>query len=107
MYQTNEKCKFCSSEYKFIQKEYELRTRWKKHNSYVIDNLLVMECKVCGHSKLPESSEVIVNGLRSLIREQIGGEPSYSEEETYKELHSHPQSHPLQSIKGFFKKVIG
>jgi len=48
-----------------------MRTRNPNKPEIVIENLEVLECTICPHTELTESSELLVSMMRQKIREEI------------------------------------
>jgi len=94
------KCSNCrNDEFKNVTRQHVVKTRHAEKQEMVIENLPVHECKVCGETIIPESSEKFIELIRTKIRQEM-------EQLVEEENEAYPQVN-LSRIKDVFRKLIG
>ncbi|PGK52544.1 hypothetical protein CN918_32685 [Priestia megaterium] len=63
-----------------------MRTRNPNKPEILIENLEVLECTVCPHTELTESSELLVSMMRQKIREEIVRDAQLAVEEQQQQV---------------------
>lgn len=100
------RCPKCKNEsFKIIKKKHPIKTRFSLDNEIVVENLPVNECKICGHTVIPESSEKYITMIREKIRDKM--KESIEEERIKEEESSQDQTLNFSKIKDTIKKIIG
>ena len=62
-----DKCKLCGGDFKLSVREHIIETRHVSRPRLVIENLPVMECRICGTTEIPDSSEILIHSLQEKI----------------------------------------
>jgi len=102
---TKTKCKYCGGSFKTSSKEYTLRSRHLDKAETTIENLIVKECKICGHSEMPEDSERYIEVIRQKIRKEMETQRNAAKVVVFEDTPD--VENPLKNIKDFFRKLIG
>lgn len=88
-----DKCKLCGGNFKLSVKEHVIETRHISRPRLIIEDLPVMVCKICGSTKIPESSELLIQSLKEKIMREMKEMADEAEK---------PKG-PFQSLKNTFK----
>lgn len=103
-------CPNCGGDYKISTSEYIVKSRDSAKNKMVIENLDVLECKICGSTEFTEESEYYIQLIRKKISEEMKKKSfanQYGEASSNLSKETNAPQNSIGSLKNFFKKIIG